>query len=434
MDSLARYTSWFRGSTPYISAHRGKTFVVFLGGEALAHANLVNIVHDLALLNVLGVRLVLVHGGRQQLNEALAESTFHSGKRITSAAQMRQITSLYGALRADLEALFSTGLPNSPLHNVEINLVSGNFIAAQPIGIVDGIDHQCTGRMRSANVHAVQKLLDTQAIVLQSPVGFSTSGQAFNLSAEELAAELAIALDADKLIVFNDPGHVADNKNQRVSRITPEALHRHCAELEATPAARCQALANAVSNGVERGHLIAFGEDGALLQELFTADGIGTQVSNRHEDLIRSARLEDVADIVEIIRPLEEDGVLVPRSRALLEQEIEHFVVAELDAVVVGCCAVYPFADSAELACVAVHEHYRHQHSDLNIGTALLEAAEQSAHQLGASNLFVLTTQTQEWFVTRGFSAADVESLPNDKQSLYNWQRGSAVLQKKLKT
>ena len=432
MDSLARYTSWFRGSTPYISAHRGKTFVVFLGGEALAHANLVNTVHDLALLNVLGVRLVLVHGGRPQLNEALTTSDFHDGRRITSAEQMRQITSLYGALRADLEALFSTGLPNTPLHNVEINLVSGNFIAAQPIGIVDGVDHQLTGRLRNANTQAIQNLLDTQAIVLQSPIGFSTSGQAFNLAAEELAAELAIALGADKLVMFNDPGKLKDTQNQRLSRITPELLNNLCADLEPITAARCRALVQATSAGVERGHLISFAEDGALLQELFTADGIGTQVSSQHEDLIRAARLEDVGDIVEIIRPLEEAGFLVPRSRALLEQEIDHFIIAELDGVVVGCCAVYPFADAAELACVAVHEHYRHQHSDLGIGSALLEAAENTAAQQGSGNLFVLTTQTQEWFVTRGFTPADVESLPNDKQSLYNWQRGSAVLRKTL--
>lgn len=432
MDSLARYTSWFRGSTPYISAHRGKTFVVFLGGEALAHANLVNTVHDLALLNVLGVRVVLVHGGRPQLNEALTTSEFHNGRRITSAAQMRQITSLYGALRADLEALFSTGLPNTPLHNVEINLVSGNFIAAQPIGIVDGVDHQCTGRLRSANTQAIQNLLVTQAIVLQSPIGFSTSGQTFNLAAEELAAELAIALGADKLVMFNDPGELKDAQDRRLSRITPELLNNYCADLEPITAARCRALVKATSNGVERGHLISFAEDGALLQELFTADGIGTQVSIQHEDLIRSARFEDVGDIVEIIRPLEAAGLLVPRSRALLEQEINHFIVAELDGVIVGCCAVYPFADAAELACVAVHEPYRHQHSDLGIGSALLEAAEKTAASEGVNSLFVLTTQTQEWFVKRGFTPTDVESLPSDKQTLYNWQRGSAVLRKTL--
>lgn len=432
MNNLARYTSWFRGSTPYISAHRGKTFVVFLGGDALAHGNLVNIVHDLALLNVLGVKLVVVHGGRPQLNDALAASEFHNGRRITSATQMRKISEIYGALRADLEALFSTGLPNTPLHKVEINLVSGNFVAAQPLGIVDGVDHQCTGRLRSANLNAMQKLLDTDAIVLQSPVGFSTSGQAFNLAAEELAAELAIALHADKLIMFNDPGELTDNNKQRLSRITPANLSQRCGELETVTAARCRALADATFGGVERGHLIAFAADGALLQELFTADGIGTQVSNKNEELTRSARLEDVADIVEIIRPLEEDGVLVPRSRTKLEQEIEHFVIAELDGVVVGCCAVYPCENTAELACVAVHEHYRHQYSDIGIGSALLEAAERSAVQRGANSLFVLTTQTQEWFVARGFETADVESLPNDKQSLYNWQRGSAVLQKTL--
>ena len=432
MDSLARYTSWFRGSTPYISAHRGKTFVVFLGGEALAHANLVNTVHDLALLNVLGVRLVLVHGGRPQLNEALTTSDFHDGRRITSAEQMRQITSLYGALRADLEALFSTGLPNTPLHNVEINLVSGNFIAAQPIGIVDGIDHQCTGRLRNANTQAIQNLLVTQAIVLQSPIGFSTSGQAFNLAAEELAAELAIALGADKLVMFNDPGELKDAQNQRLSRITPELLNNLCADLEPITAARCRALVKATSNGVERGHLISFAEDGALLQELFTADGIGTQVSSQHEDLIRSARSGRRWRYCRDHQTTRGSWLIGATLRALLEQEINHFIVAELDGVIVGCCAVYPFADAAELACVAVHEHYRHQHSDLGIGSALLEAAEKTAAQQGVNSLFVLTTQTQEWFVKRGFTPTDVESLPSDKQTLYNWQRGSAVLRKTL--
>ena len=432
MDGLEHYTNWFRGSTPYISAHRGKTFVVFLGGDALAHSNLANIVHDLALLNVLGVRLVIVHGGRPQLDAAFSDSHFHAGRRITSASQMLEINGIYGALRAKLEALFSTGLPNTPLHNVEITLVSGNFVAAQPIGIIDGIDHQCTGRLRSAHVDALQQLLDSQAIVLQSPVGFSASGQAFNLAAEELAAELAAALGADKLIMFNDPGHLANDDNQRISRVTPNLLNELCAELDPVTAARCQALVSANTHGVERGHLIAFANDGALLQELFTADGIGTQVSTHDEDLIRQAQLEDVADIVEIIRPLEDDGVLVPRSRTQLEQEISHFFIAELDGIVVGCCAVYVFADTAELACVAVHEHYRHQYSNMGIGSALLETAEQAAAAQGANSLFVLTTQTQEWFVSHGFAPTDVESLPSSKQSLYNWQRGAAVLQKHL--
>ena len=396
------------------------------------HSNLVNIVHDLALLNVLGVRLVIVHGARPQLNEAFANSLFHHGRRITSATQMQEISGIFGSLRANLESLFSTGLPNTPLHNVEVNIVSGNFIAAQPVGIVDGIDHQCTGRLRSANVGAIAKLLDTQAIVLLSPLGFSTSGQTFNLAAEELAAELAVALEADKLIVFNDPGQITDAGQQRISRITPERLNRLCADLDPDTKVRCQALIAANTQGVERGHLVAFADDGALLQELFTADGIGTQVSRHDEDLIRQAQLEDVADIVEIIRPLEEDGVLVPRSRAQLEQEIAQFFIAELDGVVVGCCAVYAFADTAELACVAVHENYRHQYSDMGIGSALLEAAERAASAQGATSLFVLTTQTQEWFVSHGFTPANVESLPSGKQSLYNWQRGSAVLQKPL--
>ena len=424
------YAGWFRRSTPYISAHRGKTFVVFLGGDALAHPNLIHIVHDLALLHVLGVRLVLVHGARPQLDARLPAIEKKNGRRITQATEMSVIGGVLGELRMQLEALFSTGLPNTPLHNVDICVSSGNFVMARPLGIVDGIDHLCTGVFRSLKLQRVTRLLDTESIVLISPHGYSPSGQAFNLVAEDLAAEVSVALQADKLIILDDRACLENAEGERLSSVTPTYLEKELETFGEAGRTRLKALAFAVREGVTKGHLLSFEEDGALLKELFKADGVGTQVVKEKTNSIREANLADVSGIVEIIRPLEESGVLVRRSRDRLEREISNFLVAEIDGVVVGCCAVYAGEDMAELACVVVHQHFRNGGS--GIGSGLLLAAERSAKTMGATALFALTTGAQDWFLDQGFLEADVDSLPKSKQSLYNWQRGSKVMTKAL--
>ena len=429
------YSQWFRGSTPYISAHRGKTFVVFIGGDSLEHLNITNIVHDLALLHVLGVRLVLIHGGRPQLDRALTDSVMHEQRRVTRAEDMDIINGIYGQLRSQLEGLFSTGLPNTPLHNVEISVVAGNFVTARPIGVLAGVDHLFTGRMRNVDTGRVNTLLDSGSIVLMSPMGYSSSGQAFNLAAEELAADVSVALNADKLIMLDELNHLTNAGGQRESTATPTSLQILIGaneQISTTTRLRLDTMIQAVRGGVTKAHIISFQEDGGVLQELFTADGVGTQVLEEATGPVRPAKFEDVSDIVEIIRPLEEAGVLVRRSRDRLEQEIEHFLVAELDGVVVGCCAIYPFEDEAELACVAVHEHYRRRGSGVAIGANLLRAAEAKARNYGSKRLFALTTQTQDWFIDQGFTPTDVSDLPTSKQSLYNWQRGSKVVSKPL--
>ncbi len=426
------YARWFRGSTPYISAHRNKTFVVLLPGEALAHTNLTNIVHDLALLHVLGVKLVLVHGARPQIDTALAGEAlrFHGHRRVTSPEAMEKVAGVAGALRARLEALFSTGLPNTPMHNVDIPVVSGNFVTAQPVGILDGVDHECTGLVRRVQRGRVQATLEAGAVLLQSPIGYSSSGQVFNLAAEELAAELATQLNAEKFIVFDD-FIVTGQDGARVSTLTPVTLEQALEDHPPERQNRLRALIRAVRGGVRKAQLVNFEQDGALLAELFTAAGVGTQVLEEQRQPIREAVERDVPEIVEVLRPLEQAGVLVRRERDGLEQDIDRFLVAELDGIVVGCCAVYPYGAQAELACVAVHENYRGLASG-SLGEALLAAAEERARQAGAQSLFVLTTQTQDWFREHGFDDAAPDSLPDEKQSLYNWQRNSAVLSKAL--
>lgn len=430
------YARWFRATTPYISAHRQQTFVVLLPGEALAHRNLINIAHDLALLHVLGVRLVVVHGARPQINAALPGSRLktHQGasRRVTDEGAIRVIAGVCGQLRSELEALFSTGVPSSPLHNAEIQVVSGNFVAAKPIGVLDGVDHQLTGQPRRIRTERIHRMLDAPAIVLLSPLGFSPSGQAFNLAADELAEQVAVQLNAAKLIAFDEAPCLAHGDGRRLSHLTPAGLDAALAAASPAPTTKrhLTMLARAVRDGVASGQLVSHRDDGALLAELFTADGIGTQVTEDDRHLVRRAEQRDVADIVEMIRPLEESGVLVKRSRDLLEREIGKFLVAEADGFVVGCCALHPAGNSVELACVAVHQ--AHRNAGVGTGARLLAAAEDAARKEGYESIFALTTQTKDWFLENGFAEGSAADLPAAKQALYNAQRNAKVLTKAL--
>ena len=439
MTESTQYARWFRDSTPYISAHRHKTFVVMVGGDAIVHDNVTHIVHDLALLSVLGVRVVLVHGARPQIDAAVAAAgltpRFHDHHRITDQATIEQVESAVARVRVRIEGLFSMGLPNTPLHNTKIHVLSGNLVTARPFGVVDGVDHLFTGRARRIHSERIHQMLNERCIVLISPLGYSPSGEAFNLSSEELAADVAIALGADKLIAFDAASAVIDADGKPRSDVSPSELDTllESGTFEPATRLRLRELLRACRAGVPRGHLIGFDDDGALLRELFTAVGCGTQISEDGFQHIRRATAEDVAGIVELIRPLEKAGVLVRRPRDRLEREIDRFFVAELDGNIVGCCALYPFEDAVagELACLAIHPSYR---LDTGAhGAALVRKIEAEARRLGLEQLFLLTTQTRDWFKEQGFADVTVNDLPAPRKAMYNYQRNSAVMTKTLK-
>jgi len=438
MTDPTQYARWFRDSTPYISTHRRKTFVILLGGDAIVHDNITHIVHDLALLSVLGVRVVLVHGARPQIDAAVAAAglipQFHDHRRITDQATIEQVESAVARVRVRIEGLFSMGLPNTPLHNTKIHVLSGNLVTARPFGVVDGIDHLFTGRVRRIHSERIHQMLNDHCIVLLSPLGYSPSGEAFNLSSEELATDVAIALGADKLITFDSASAVTDATGAPLSDLSPSELHSllDTATFDDTTRLRLTELLRACRAGVPRTHLIGFRDDGALLQELYTAAGCGTQISEDGFQHIRRATAEDVAGIVELIRPLENAGVLVRRPRDRLEREIDRFFVAELDGNIIGCCALYPFeeARAGELACLATHPSYRLDAKEH--GTALVRRIETEARRLGLDQLFLLTTQTRDWFKEQGFVDATVDELPAPRKAVYNFQRNSAVMLKRI--
>ena len=426
------FVEWFRAAAPYIHAFRGKTFVLAFGGDTMLRDDFVDLIYDINLLNALGVRLVLVHGVRPQVEERLnTQAQYVRGRRVTDAESLEHVKDAVGSVRVDIESLLSVGLPNTPMAGAEIRVASGNYVTAQPAGVVDGVDLLFTGEVRKIAVAAIRARLDGGEIVLLSPIGFSATGEVFNLTLEEVATEAAIALGADKLIFILDHGDTVDAKGRPVSRLTAGQAQRLARDLaEGDMKLYLPHAVSACKKGVAKVHLVSAGVDGALLMELFSHEGVGTMVTRQSVENLRPAGIEDVGGILSVIEPLETEGVLVRRSRERLEQEIDNFFVDELDGRIVGCVALYPFPDTqaGEMACLAVAPDFRRG----GRGDALLAAVEEAALEQGLQQLFVLTTRTAHWFIERGFKPVSPDDLPAPRKALYNWQRRSKVLAKPL--
>ena len=426
----------FRHSVPYINTHRGKTFVIMLGGEAIEHENFSSIVNDIGLLHSLGIRLVVIYGARPQIDANLAahhhEPLYHKNIRVTDAKTLELVKQAAGTLQLDITARLSMSLNNTPLQGAHINVVSGNFIIAQPLGVDDGVDYCHSGRIRRIDEDAIHRQLDSGAIVLMGPVAVSVTGESFNLTSEEIATQLAIKLKAEKMIGFCSSQGVTNDDGDIVSELFPnEAQARVEAQEEkgdynSGTVRFLRGAVKACRSGVRRCHLISYQEDGALLQELFSRDGIGTQIVMESAEQIRRATINDIGGILELIRPLEQQGILVRRSREQLEMEIDKFTIIQRDNTTIACAALYPFPEEkiGEMACVAVHPDYRSS----SRGEVLLERIAAQAKQSGLSRLFVLTTRSIHWFQERGFTPVDIDLLPESKKQLYNYQRKSKVL------
>jgi amino-acid N-acetyltransferase len=436
MENPIQFVHWLRSVAPYIHAFRGKTFVVAFPGELVKSGALPVLAHDLSLLHALGIKVVIVHGSRPQVEEQLAlrnvEPRYHNGVRITDAAAMECAKEAAGELRLDIEAAFSQGLPNTPMAHSAIRIISGNFVTSRPMGVIDGVDLEFTGVVRKVAYETIHPILNAGNLVLLSPLGFSPTGEAFNLTMEDVAVAAAIALRADKLIFITETPMMTDAGGTEIRELSS---HQAVAVLqsECLPADSEFYLRHAVTacnNGVARAHIVPFAMDGSALLELFTHDGVGTMVTYQNLESLREATVEDVGGILKLIEPLEADGTLVKRGRELIEREVEYFSVIDHDGVIFGCAALYPFPNErmGEMACLTVSPEAQSQGD----GERLLKDIENRARAAGFTRLFVLTTRTAHWFLKRGFVHASVDDLPKDRQHMYNWQRKSQVLIKQL--
>lgn len=437
LSAQDRFIDWFQSVAPYIHAFRGKTFVIAFGGDVVADGRFLDLTHDLNLLAALGVRLVLVHGARPQIEVKLKaqrrRGRFHKGLRITDDAALACAKEASGRLRVEIEAALSMGLPGSPMAGADIRVASGNFITAKPIGVLDGVDHMHTGEVRKIDAAAIQKRLEDNELVLLSPLGYSPTGEVFNLALEDVAASTAVALKAEKLIFLMDTAGVTGRRGELLRNLTVRQAQGLLARSDASDSDVHLYLPHAVracEHGVRRAHLISGHIDDGLLLELFTHKGVGTMITPDPIETLRQARIEDIGGVLRLIEPLEAEGILVKRGRDRLEREIGRFLVLEHDKLLVGCAALYPFPDerAGELACLVVHPDFR----NAGAGERLMTEIEGRARRQKLKRLFVLTTRAEHWFVERGFAEVGVDLLPGQKRSLYNYQRRSVVLVKRL--
>ena len=430
MTDTAHHIAWFRHTGPYIKAHRGRTFVIYLGNGALESAGHATLIHDLALLHSLGIKLVLVHATREAIDAALPtdqQAQFHDGIRITDDLTLSLAIETAARQRVQLEQQLSMGLPNTPLTGARLRILGGNVVTAKPIGILDGIDYLHSGKVRRVDAEGVRGILDQDAIALLSPLGYSPAGEIFSVSASEVAEKVAVAIGADKLIFLDRQLGLHAAGGELIRQCTIDSawdLELGDVEQQRLRDSACRSC----TNGVARSHLLSYEREGALLEELFTHDGSGTLIAQNPYEQARSADINDIASIVELIRPLEDSGALVKRSRERLEEEIGYFSILERDGRVLACAALYPYeAESVgEIACVATHPDYR------GTGRArqLLDELIAEAKALSLTHVFVLTTQSTHWFLEQGFEAASPDDLPVEKQQLYNWQRNAVVLRR----
>ena len=440
------FVPWFRSVAPYIHMHRGKTFVVAIAGEAIEAGKLPSLVQDLAMIQSMGVKVVLVHGFRPQVNEQLKakghEPKYSHGIRITDSVALDCAQEAAGQLRYEIEAAFSQGLPNTPMAGATIRVISGNFITARPVGIVDGVDFQHSGLVRKVDVTGISKTLSLGAMVLLSPFGFSPTGEAFNLTMEEVATSVAIALQADKLIFVTEvpgirikPFEAASDDNPIDTEMPLEVAERLLAQAPPanTPADIAfylQHCVKACKGGVDRSHILPFAVDGVLLLEIYVHDGIGTMVVDERLESLREATPDDLGGILQLIEPFENDGTLVRRERTEIERDIGNYTVIEHDSVIFGCVALYAYPENktAEMAALTVSPHSQGQGD----GEKLLRRIEQRARHIGLESIFVLTTRTMHWFLKRGFVQVPIDWLPQARLGKYSPDRKSVVLVKRL--
>ena len=423
--------NWMREASRFIRAHRQKTFVVYLGGELLQSDGIDECVEDLILLAGLGIKLVLVHGARPQIDatcrEAGVDSAFVNDLRITNSEVFDNVKRAVVTTRITLEAKLTRAALDTVERKAAMTIVGGTFVIARPKGIVAGKDMGLAGEIRRIDAPAINHALADGSIVLLSSLAYSSSGEAFNMNALEMAAVVAGELHADKLVMFAE-GSVEKSDGQGLLRQLTLNQARDL-ELDNSTMARYLACAvRACQQGVHRAHIISRHISGALVEELFTRDGCGTLISDAPFDRLRAATIDDIGGILALIEPLEAAGILVKRSREKLEMEIDHYQVMVREGTVVACGALHQFNDgtAAEVACIAVHPDYRER----DFGRVMVSSLEERAKQMGVTQTFVLTTDASQWFEEQGYVRTSIEALPVERQQLYNYQRNSVVLSK----
>ncbi len=420
----------------YTERFRGSTFVIKFSNEIIDHPDFSQHARDLALLNKAGIRTVIVPGARKRIDEVLerfdTQRHFEKGIRVSSPDSM----DLIKMAAFDVAHKVMTALSGH-----KITAVIGNWVRARSRGVVDGIDYERTGIVDRIRVESVARSLEQGHIPIFPCVGHNETGDPFNLSSDELAGTVATALNAKKLFILGPESvmKVPDWKvpesaevlaDGRIFRMTPTTA-RELYEMNPEKPGRInvETAAAACRSGIDRAHILDGRNGGVLLKEIFSNLGVGTMVFADAYERLRPMESSDVAGILDIMRPLVAEGVLIERTREELELKQKDYWVYAMDGVVHGCAALHHMDENmAEIAGVAVDPKY----AQLGIGAKLISRLCEKAADEGLQKVFVLTTRTADWFLAMGFREGSIADLPSKRREGYDLDRNSRVLLKEI--
>jgi amino-acid N-acetyltransferase len=424
----------------YLRRYKGQVFVLKIDDSLLGKPLFSLLIKDIVLLQEAGIQVVLVPGAKQSIDQVLATYAVASPMQGTT-----RITSPEAMPLVKLGASNVTNVLISLLSENEAHGVVGNWVRARAMGVLGGVDYQQTGRVEKVNVQLIRNMLDDHLIPIIPNIGWNVVGRDYNLNSNELAVAVAKALRATKLFFVGVEGGipVVENcpfvepqelKSGVFSNLDPEegrqllnafgdSIRPEHRELIALALQACEA-------GVDRVHIIDGSKDGILLREVFSSAGLGTMIYAKEYDHIHPAGPQDIPEILRIMQPYVDDGILVQRSAEAVGEDLESFWVYKVDDAVQGCCAMRLHTPhrSAEIFALAVDPIY----SGKGVGHRIVSFLLEKARKAGARQAFLLTTQTSDFFMRLGFKEAGREALPAEKQAAYNTDRNSRVLARTL--
>ena len=437
----------------YQSRFAGSAMVFKIDFPVTSEASFPSLIKDLALLAQTGFHVIIVPGAKELIDSVLAEngidtqyapSEAHGSIRITSAKAMPfvEMAAFHVATR------FMTALSAN-----HCDSVIGNFVRARGLGVLDGCDMECSGKIEKIRVKPIVKILDSGMVSILPCIGWGPSGKPYNVHSDEIAMAAASALGAVKFFIVSAGKNLLSLKlpedlksarytsgengksSGRIVRLTPKEakeilnLNTVLAEKNKEAAENNKAieelrLALAVSKaGIERVHIIDGREDGAVLRELFSNLGSGTMVYADEYESIRPLETQDIPDVLRIMEPLMQQGILIRRTAEDIQEKKEDYWVFGIDGQAHASAALHRWGEQGEIAAIAVDNAY----ADMGLGSRIVRFLLNKAAKDGLRRVFVLTTQTQDWFETLGFKESNTDFLPEERRKTYNPERKSKV-------
>ncbi|MDR3145526.1 MAG: amino-acid N-acetyltransferase [Treponema sp.] len=420
----------------YQSRFKGSTIVFKIDFPVTVEPAVPYLVRDLALLARTGFRVVIVPGAKEWIDAVLAEygirSNYAETTRITTGAAMPfvEMAAFHVATR------FMTGLSAD-----RVDAVTGNFVRARGLGVVDGLDMEHTGKVDRILIDSLGRILNLGMVPILPCIGWSSTGKPYNVPSDEIALSVSLALGAAKLFIisvhggirtgaYTLPEGIGVGENGRVVRLSPPEAETLLAANGPAAGRGDKALTElelalrASRGGVERVHIIDGREQGVILRELFSNLGVGTMVYADEYESIRTLKIADIPDVLRLMEPLMQQGILIRRGTEDIREKRDDYAVFEIDGSIHACGALHDWGEGqGEIAAIATDPAY----SDMGLGSRIVRFLMEEAREKGFHRVFVLTTRTHDWFEFLGFKECSAESLPEQRRKQYDLKRKSKV-------